>query len=237
MMAPALGGSEVFVMPRHDVPPSHRANARRLRRSMTDAEKKLWARLRGHRLAEASFRRQVPIGPYIVDFFCAAARLVIEVDGGGHGKESGLVRDARRTVWLEDAGYRVLRFWNADVVNEIEAVLDAIVVALAEAGLTTTDLSLRGEPVPPLPGPPPPGGRESVGHGHSFPRESERDTSTVESQVAARNEPESFCERVAVVAPSPLEGEGQGGGDAGSPLATRATTTTHSSASKTGADT
>ena len=236
MTASALGGSEVFVMPRRDVPPLHRANARRLRRSMTEAEARLWARLRGHRLAETSFRRQVPIGPYIVDFFCAAAKLVVEVDGGGHGTLEGVAHDARRTAWLEDAGYRVLRFWNVAVSDEIEAVLDVIVAALADAGVEPASASVRGEPEPPLAHPPPRGGRVRERRARSLPHAFDREPKAVELQPAARTGSGPRHEPVAIVVPSPLEGEGQGGGAAASPPATTATTTTLSSASKTGAD-
>src|SRR5262249_55035908 len=88
--------------------------ARQLRTNMTDAERRLWARLRrtrpdGHRL-----RRQVPIGPYIADFACHAVKVIIEVDGGQHSAEKAY--DDRRTAWLEARGYRVLRYWNSDVL-------------------------------------------------------------------------------------------------------------------------
>jgi very-short-patch-repair endonuclease len=76
------------------------------------------------------FRRQVPIGPYIADFACMAARLVIEVDGSQHGQEQIAVRDAERTSWLESEGYRVIRFWNNEVVRDKTAVLELIYAAV-----------------------------------------------------------------------------------------------------------
>jgi len=102
--------------------------ARELRAEMTDAETKLWWRRRGRQIGGHRFRRQVPIGPYIVDFACLAAKLVIEVDGGQHFDEAE--RDERRTAWLEERGFRVLRFWNPDVLTNIDGVLDAVLLAL-----------------------------------------------------------------------------------------------------------
>ena len=72
------------------------------------------------------FRRQVPIGPYIADFACMAARLIVEVDGSQHGHDAGMQKDAKRTQWLEQQGYRVLRFWNNEVTRNIKGVLEAI---------------------------------------------------------------------------------------------------------------
>ncbi len=97
--------------------------ARQMRRDATDAERVLWQRLRANRLADGKFRRQQPIGPYIVDFVCLAARLVIEVDGGQH---LGSTSDAERDVWLREQGFTVLRFWNDDVLARTESVLEEI---------------------------------------------------------------------------------------------------------------
>ncbi len=99
--------------------------ARSLRRNGTDAEPRLWSRLRGRQLAGARFRRQQPIGAYIVDFYGAEANLVIEVDGGQHGDEG-----PTRTRWLEAQGYRVVRFWNNDVLAHTDGVLELIAAAL-----------------------------------------------------------------------------------------------------------
>jgi very-short-patch-repair endonuclease len=88
---------------------------------MTPAEGLLWQRLR-HRKLGAKFRRQVPIGPFIVDFYCHEARLVVEVDGEAHADESQAALDAARTEWLEDEGYRVLRVRNDELIGEIDSV-------------------------------------------------------------------------------------------------------------------
>ena len=91
-----------------------------LRTNMTDAERRLWAALRGRRLRGFKFRRQHRLGPFIADFVCVEHRLVIEADGGQHAESTG---DARRTAWLEARGWRVLRFWNNDVLGNIDGVL------------------------------------------------------------------------------------------------------------------
>jgi very-short-patch-repair endonuclease len=89
---------------------------------MTDSEARLWGRLRCQQIDGHHFRRQVPIGPYVADFVCLQARVVIEVDGGQHTPET----DEKRTAWLESRGFRVLRFWNSDVLLQAEGVLDVI---------------------------------------------------------------------------------------------------------------
>ncbi len=103
--------------------------ARRLRRTTTDVEKRLWHRLRKLDLDGSHFRRQVPIGPYIADFACMAVRLLIEVDGSQHGENRNKTRDELRTRWLEKEGYRVLRFWNNDITSNMDAVMEAIYAA------------------------------------------------------------------------------------------------------------
>jgi very-short-patch-repair endonuclease len=95
---------------------------------MTDAEQKLWYRLRAERLEGWKFRRQVPIGSFVADFVCERARLVIEVDGGQHAEHEQY--DAARTEALREQGYRVIRFWNGDVLANLEGVLEAIVAEL-----------------------------------------------------------------------------------------------------------
>jgi very-short-patch-repair endonuclease len=107
-----------------------RKTARRLRRNTTDAERKLWHALRRFELEGSHFRRQVPIGPYVADFACLAVRLVIEIDGSQHGDVEIKTRDDARTRWLESEGYRVLRFWNNDIVQNPQGVLDVIYAAL-----------------------------------------------------------------------------------------------------------
>ena len=98
---------------------------------MTPAEIKLWQRLRGHQVRGAHFRKQHPVGNFIVDFFCATAKLVIEIDGDVHALQQEY--DAERTQWLNaQHRYRVIRFTNDDVLHNIEAVLEAIAVALSE---------------------------------------------------------------------------------------------------------
>ena len=103
-------------------------NARSLRRSMTDAERTLWRRLRDRRLEGHRFRRQEPVDHYIVDFICFESRLIIEVDGGQHSES---VFDAKRDAYLRSRGFRVLRFWNNDVLSNPDGVCRAIIDALA----------------------------------------------------------------------------------------------------------
>jgi very-short-patch-repair endonuclease len=94
---------------------------------MTDAERKLWYTLRDRRFAGFKFRRQVPIGRYIVDFVCFEERLVIEVDGGQHADS---LRDQRRDRWITANGFRVLRFWNNEVLTNLEGVMTVLAQAL-----------------------------------------------------------------------------------------------------------
>lgn len=97
--------------------------AKVLRKRMTDAEQLLWRHLRAHRLHGAKFKRQQPIGRYIVDFVSFEARLIVEVDGGQH---QGRVADQIRDSWLESQGFKVLRFWNNEVLTESMAVVERI---------------------------------------------------------------------------------------------------------------
>ncbi|MDQ2079386.1 endonuclease domain-containing protein [Xanthobacteraceae bacterium Astr-EGSB] len=110
-----------------------RTRAKALRHELTDAERKLWTMLRAHRLHGASFRRQTPIGPYIADFVCHAAKLIIELDGGQHFESAHEARDARRTIFLASKGFRVLRFSNHDVLTNRQGVLETIAIAIEEA--------------------------------------------------------------------------------------------------------
>jgi very-short-patch-repair endonuclease len=107
-----------------------RQTARRLRVNATEAEMRLWRTLRTLPTFGTHFRRQVPIGPYIADFACLAARLVIELDGSQHARDDNAARDQVRTQWLEREGYKVLRFWNSDLTQNRSAVLEAIYAAL-----------------------------------------------------------------------------------------------------------
>ena len=100
---------------------------RALRRNMTDAERKLWYRLRGNQLG-LKFRRQHPFENYVLDFVCLAVKLIVEVDGGQHQDQTA--HDVQRTIILEKAGFRVLRFWNNQVLAEIDSVVEAIKISL-----------------------------------------------------------------------------------------------------------
>jgi very-short-patch-repair endonuclease len=100
--------------------------ARRLRRNLTDVETKLWQRLRRDQLNGLNFRRQHPIGPYVLDFYCPAIRLGIELDGGQHNFDRQKRADDRRTRWLEANGVNLIRFWNNDVVSNFLGVLEEI---------------------------------------------------------------------------------------------------------------
>jgi very-short-patch-repair endonuclease len=104
--------------------------ARRLRRDSTDAELKLWYRLRSRSIPGFKFVRQGPIGPYIVDFACRERRLIVEVDGGQHADSTS---DVVRDRWLAEHRYRVLRFWNNDVMANTDGVVETIAAALNDA--------------------------------------------------------------------------------------------------------
>ena len=102
--------------------------ARMLRKNQTDAERQIWKHLRNRGLAGYKFRRQYSVGPCIVDFVCLERWLVIELDGGQHMEQQQ--KDERRTASLESHGFRVVRFWNNDVLHSTESVLNAILEAL-----------------------------------------------------------------------------------------------------------
>ncbi len=109
----------------------HLANrARELRRSETEAEQIIWSRLRRKQLNGAKFRRQQPIGSYIVDFVSFDKKLIIEIDGGQHSSEENMGNDAVRTEWLESQGFRVIRFWNNEVFSNMDGVFTQIREAL-----------------------------------------------------------------------------------------------------------
>ena len=129
----------VAKQPSWPVPGKLRTRARSFRRDQPDAEKLIWNALRAHRMNGASFRRQTPIGPYVADFVCHAASLIIELDGGQHFEAEHMRRDARRDAFLMSKGFRVLRFNNHDVMTNREGVLETIASAIEEA------------PSPPLP--------------------------------------------------------------------------------------
>jgi len=108
------------------------ARTRQLRRNMTDAERRLWGRLRKEALGY-DFRRQHRLGVYVVDFVCLERRLIVEVDGGQHNMPKGLARDATRTRWLENDGYEVLRFQNTDVLTSTDDIVETIWHALRKS--------------------------------------------------------------------------------------------------------
>ena len=120
-------------MPKTRIDPKKRVLAQRLRANVTDAELKTWYMVRDRRILGAKFRRQQAIGPYVVDFFRAEFGLVIEIDGSQHAEEQAGY-DRARTRWLEAKGYKVIRFWNNDVLFEPRSVADAIYHALLERG-------------------------------------------------------------------------------------------------------
>ncbi len=101
-------------------------SARQLRSNQTDAERKLWSKLRELRTEGFHFRRQAPVGKYIADFACHSANIVIECDGGQHADGKIMAKDDERTAWLESQGYKVLRFWNNDILLNIAGVMQVI---------------------------------------------------------------------------------------------------------------
>ena len=107
--------------------------AKKLRQQATDAERMLWKHLRAHRMADYKFRRQVVIEPYIVDFVCLEARLIVEADGGQHLEQ--VDGDLKRSMFLESLGYKDIRFWNHEILCDIHTVLEQIHGSLIEAPL------------------------------------------------------------------------------------------------------
>ncbi len=116
--------------------PMSRPKARHLRVSMTDAERRLWSALRGRRLSGYKFRCQHPLDPFILDFACLEHRLAIEADGGQHADRPS---DRRRTAWLERHGWRVLRFWNNEILANPQGVQQVILQALEAGKADATD--------------------------------------------------------------------------------------------------
>jgi very-short-patch-repair endonuclease len=121
--APDEGKTKGKMVMRDDVPITSKARARAMRAEPTDAEKRLWHALRDRRLEALKFRRQAPIGPYIVDFVCVAHWLIVEADGSQHAENQ---RDVARDAWLAQKGYTVLRFTNRDILTARESVLATI---------------------------------------------------------------------------------------------------------------
>ena len=149
------------------------ATARKLRRSSTDVERKLWHRIRDKQVEGFRFRRQRPIGRFIVDFICLDARLIVELDGGQHAES--VAHDQKRSAFLHERGYRVLRFWNNEVIENIEGVLERLREVLLLTRLDPTPaLPLSGE------------GADRAG-----------------AEVAAANEIDRASAEVVAIAPSP----------------------------------
>lgn len=165
--------------------------ARALRTGQTDCEQRLWARLRAHRLGGLKFRRQPPVGRYIVDFFCPEQRLIVELDGGQHQDRAAC--DAS----LRAQGYTVLRYWNNAVLQELDAVLEVI----AQAAGVLTDASPSPQPLPPQGG-----GAQSADASAEPPR-----SLVCQGQQSAQYEGKEGADS----APSPLSLEGRGGGGEG----------------------
>src|SRR5690349_668054 len=107
-----------------------RSTAKKLRANTTPHERILWRALKDLPTDGTHFRRQAPIGPYVVDFFCPAKRLIIELDGGHHNDDATARRDRERQQWLEHEGYRVIRFWNSEISSDLKAVLERIYAEL-----------------------------------------------------------------------------------------------------------
>ena len=129
----------------HSISCKQRKRSQELRHDQTQAEAYLRERLRAKRLQGLKFKRQVPIGPYIADFVCRQAKLIVELDGSQHADAADY--DERRTRFLQDQGYQVLRFWNNDVLERTEAVLEVILAAAAGPlpGVSRLSLSPEGE--------------------------------------------------------------------------------------------
>jgi very-short-patch-repair endonuclease len=156
--------------------------SRDLRRNATDVERRLWRHLRSRKLEAFKFRRQRPIGPYIVDFVCLERGLIVELDGGQHAEQTRSY-DERRDAYLHRAGYRVLRIWNNEVIENIEGVLQAI------------DIALRDDPH--LPPSPASGRRDAAQHRIEAARAAGKRRRMVEARLAAAStsEPSLACGR------------------------------------------
>jgi very-short-patch-repair endonuclease len=125
-------------------------NAKQLRSNQTDAEQKLWYHLRAHRFIGLKFKRQNPVGRYIADFVCIEQRLIIELDGGQHAEQHEY--DTTRDAWLRSEGFTVLRFWNNEVMQEMEAVLEKIRLTLSPDPSPASGRGEQDTPLAPLAG-------------------------------------------------------------------------------------
>ena len=121
-----------------------REPARELRAAATEFERRFWNLLRRKQMAGLRFRRQQTIGPYIADFYCSAAKLIIELDGGQHSEDEHMLHDAVRTRWLAHNGYRVLRFTNLEFLREPARVIETIWRAIVEGGCPLPDPPREG---------------------------------------------------------------------------------------------
>lgn len=136
--------------------------ARQLRHALTDTERRLWRELRAHRFQGFKFRRQQPLGDYIVDFICFEQKLIIELDGGQHADAQDY--DRQRDVWLSGQGFLILRFWNNEVLENLEGVLERILIACCRTPSPLAPLprgergNNNGTPLPATPLPPRGGG-------------------------------------------------------------------------------
>lgn len=119
-------------------------HAKRMRKAPTEAEARLWRELRAHRFLGFKFKRQQPIGRYIVDFACLSRKLLIEIDGSQH--LDAVAHDEARSAWLQSQGFRVVRFWNHDVLARTIEVMDAIHAALESR--PSPGRASRGHPLP-----------------------------------------------------------------------------------------
>ncbi|MFC3713521.1 endonuclease domain-containing protein [Sphingoaurantiacus capsulatus] len=128
---------------RHRAPAGHTHRARSLRHEATDAERKFWGAVRAGRLNGWKFRRQVPIGRYIVDFACPAGRLIVELDGSQHAEQR--LYDAARTHFLQSQGYRVMRFWNNEFLTNFEGAMSMVSHALTPHHPLPNPSPLQGE--------------------------------------------------------------------------------------------
>jgi very-short-patch-repair endonuclease len=117
--------------------------ARALRRRQTPAESALWRLLRDRRLSGHKFRRQYPVGPYVLDFYCPEAHLAVELDGGGHADERQVERDDIREIQLKIHGVHLLRVWNTELMKDQEAVLTMLLTMLSHSGKSKTGKTTR----------------------------------------------------------------------------------------------
>jgi very-short-patch-repair endonuclease len=116
-----------------------------MRHQMTKAELRLWLQLRKRGIEGLRFRRQTPIGPYVVDFFCPEKKLIVEVDGGQHSSPARTRHDSARDAWLATQGYKVIRFWNEEVIKSLDAVCSAIIAASKDLR-SSNEVQAEGNP-------------------------------------------------------------------------------------------